>query len=140
MNNVPSFKKEVENQLAIVASINKDLEEMKEMIKEMQSKKKAKEQAYDEIKSKIAAILDDIGVSKLNVGGFSISIRNNPASVEIENVTDIADEYIIEKTKFEVDKKSIKAFFKKTGVVPAGVRIASGRSITIKKEEDDARK
>lgn len=73
-----------------------------------------------------------IGTKRIETVRYSLSIRQNPPSVLIQDASAVPHEF--ERTKIEVtvDKKAILAEFRKTGAIPTGIEILRTERLEIR--------
>lgn len=93
---------------------------------------KRREKKVDTLKQYLLLNMQNAGYQKLEADRFTLSVRNNPESVKIDDETLIPYEFWRTKTIEEVDKTKIKEVYKSSGVLPSGVRIERSQSLTIK--------
>lgn len=105
----------IENQNALVASID-------DAIKRMQHRKKVIQNKTESLKSYLLRNMQDSGITKIEAPEFCISLKKNPASVEVEDPEQVPDQFKREKVTVTVDKTAIK----KAGGCP-GARVVDDR-------------
>lgn len=93
--------------------------------------KKSKEAAADRLKNTIKSAMELYGIHSIKGDLVNITLRNNAASVVIDNEGDIPAEYVTEKVTTAPDKKAIKAAID-SGVEVPGAYLTVNKSITIK--------
>lgn len=91
------------------------------------------ENSLDKLKNYVKENMEKLTIEKIETEIGTLSIRKNPLSVEIENETEIPEEFKKIKTEIAVDKTAIKNHFKETGEIVKGTRIINNKtSLVIK--------
>lgn len=87
---------------------------------------KEQQRHYDRVK----LAMEYMGATEITTGIGSLKIKNNPASVDILNATQIPQEFMRQKPAPppEPDKKAIMAHFKETGELIPGVMIETTKT------------
>lgn len=99
---------------------------------EMISRAKREEKEAESIGQYLKANLEKAGKLKIDSPWFVISIKQNPASVQIDDESAIPDDYMREiPATFAPDKKLIKSAMDEGYVVP-GCRLERGTRLEIK--------
>lgn len=113
-------------QVDLVNTILKNEEEIFELKAEEQkisNKRKFLESKLNIFKEEVKSVLEENGIEKLETEIGKISIRQNPISVDVEDIEKVPNEYKIIKTTVSVDKKKIIDNFKATGEVIDGIKL-----------------
>ena len=116
--------------LAIAAffqNIESDIVAMKEAEKRIADRRKSKENQVKNLKEYLLRNMQCTGITKIECPEFSISLRNNPESVEILDESLIPDEFMTVKEVKTPNKTLIKEF---GGC--AGAEIVRKQSVHIK--------
>lgn len=109
-----------------------EIEAVKEQIKRLQDYCKAREKRVEKIKSCVKDALEKLGISKLETSIGTISIANNPASVEVYDESLIPAKYIVEKITKSPDKKAIKEALKNGENIQGFTLVEGKTSLRIK--------
>lgn len=113
-------------QVDLVNTILKNEEEIAELKAEEQkisNKRKFLESKLNAFKEEVKSVLEENGIEKLETEIGKISIRQNPISVDVEDMEKVPNEYKVIKTTVSVDKKKIIDNFKATGEVIDGIKL-----------------
>lgn len=86
------------------------------------------ENSLDKLKNYVKENMEKLTIEKIETEIGTLSIRKNPLSVEIENETEIPEEFKKIKTEIAVDKTAIKNHFKETGEIVKGTRIINNKT------------
>jgi Siphovirus Gp157 len=108
------------------------------------AKRKAAENAAERMRAYTLAQLKSIGIDRLDYGTFTLSVRQNPAHVDIlnepvlarveayETMPEVPPEFVRLITLYKVDKRAIAAAVKASGEVVPGARVARTESLSIR--------
>ena len=117
--------------IAVIRNEESDIEGIKTEIKRLQDLKKSKENRIENLKKYTKECLEDANIKKVSTSLGNMTVRKNPASVEIIDESLISDDYKRAITEIEVDKKAILADLKE-GVVVEGAALKTSTSLMIK--------
>ena len=106
-----------------ILSKEQEITELKAEEQKISNKRKYLENQLNNFKEEVKSILEENGIEKLETEVGKISIRQNPISVEVEDIEKVPNEYKIIKTTVSVDKKKITDNFKATGEVIDGIKL-----------------
>lgn len=112
-----------QNIIGYTKNIELTIEAMKTEEKRISEQRKVLENKLDNFKQYVKECMEQNGINKIETGLGTISIANNPISVEIENEEEVPDEFKAVITTTKIDKTKIKDNFKETGEIPKGVKI-----------------
>lgn len=127
----------VEQKAQNVAFVIRNMESLAEQIKQaeeqMATRRKAIENRAANVKQYLLQNMERCGISKIESPYFKISIRNNPASVVVDDAGAIPSEFYRypEAPPPSPDKKLIKQVIE-SGVDVPGVHLERGTSLSIK--------
>lgn len=128
----------VEDKCRQVGFVIRNMESMAAQIKEaeqaMASRRKALEARAESVREYLLRNMQDCGISKIESPYFVLSVRQNPASVIVddpETLAFAAPQFIVTKTEQSVDKKAVKAAIEAGEDVP-GCRLERKVSLQIK--------
>ena len=112
---VINLKDDTENKAIKVAKFVKNLlsdsDQFEAEIKRMQAKKKATDNLANKLKTYLLENMQVLGIDKLGDRVFSVSIRNNPLSVNVTDAVLLPKEYQV--VKVEPNKKALLDAYKK---------------------------
>ena len=117
--------------IAVIRNEESDIEGIKAEIKRLQDLKKAKENRIENLKKYTKECLEDANIKKVSTSLGNMTVRKNPASVEIIDESLISDDYKRAITEIKVDKKAILADLKE-GVAIEGAALKISTSLMIK--------
>ena len=117
--------------IAVIRNEESDIEGIKAEIKRLQDLKKSKENRIENLKKYTKECLEDANIKKVSTSLGNMTVRKNPASVEIIDESLISDDYKRVITEIKVDKKAILADLKE-GVVVEGAALKNSTSLMIK--------
>ena len=117
--------------IAVIRNEESDIEALKAEIKRLQDLKKNKENRIENLKKYTKECLEDANIKKVSTSLGNMTVRKNPASVEIIDESLISDDYKRVITEIKVDKKAILADLKE-GVVVEGATLKNSTSLMIK--------
>lgn len=128
----------VEDKARQIGFVIRNMESMAAQIKEaeqaMATRRKALEARAEHVREYLLTNMQACGISKIESPYFVISLRNNPASVIVddpETLAFAAPEYIVTKVETSPDKKAIKAAIE-SGVDVPGCRLERKQTVQIK--------
>lgn len=129
------IKSQIENKgtgiIAIIRNEESDIEGIKAEIKRLQDLKKSKENKIENLKKYTKECLEDADIKKVSTSLGNMTVRKNPASVDVLDESLIPSEYKREVVEVKVDKKAILADLKE-GVVVEGAALKISTSLMIK--------
>lgn len=117
--------------IAVIRNEESDIEGIKAEIKRLQDLKKSKENRIENLKKYTKECLEDANIKKVSTSLGNMTVRKNPASVEIIDESLISDDYKRVITEIKVDKKAILADLKE-GVAIEGAALKTSTSLMIK--------
>lgn len=117
--------------IAVIRNEESDIEALKAEIKRLQDLKKSKENRIENLKKYTKECLEDANIKKVSTSLGNMTVRKNPASVEIIDESLISYDYKRVITEIKVDKKAILADLKE-GVVVEGATLKNSTSLMIK--------
>lgn len=120
------------NVAKVVRNIEAMADQIKQAEKQMAERRKALENRASRLKSYLHSNMEIAGISKIESPWFVISIKKNPASVVVDDESEIPDDYMREiPARFEPDKTIIKSALQEGYQVP-GCHLAHGTRLEIK--------
>ena len=129
-----SIENKVENIGKFILSLEADEEAIGTELVRLAARKQAITNRKNHLKNYLLTEMRTAGLDKVKKPLFTVSVRNNPPSVQIDDPADIPLEYrrvIPEHT--EPDKKAILEYFKATGENVRGAQVVTDRkSLQIK--------
>lgn len=75
--------------------------------------------------------LDSIGIDKIKTALFNVSVSDSPPRVNVLNLSDVPEPFMVTHVEERVDKEAILEQFRRTGEVPKGIEIVRGRTIRV---------
>lgn len=127
----------------VLQSLDKLAEWQRAEGKRLSDKAKATEAHAERLKAYVLACMKTIGTDRIDTGTFTLSIRQNPPHVDIQNepvlarvegyetMPDIPAEFVRLITLYKVDKRALLASVKATGVVPEGTDVSRGERLQV---------
>lgn len=112
-----------QNTIGYVRNIELTIEAMKNEEKRISEQRKTLEKQIERFKEYVKNCMEQNGFTKIETGLGTLSIAQNPISVEVINENEVPEEFKNEKITISVDKTAIKNHFKETGEIPEGVKI-----------------
>lgn len=100
-------------------------------LKELRLAKKSAENTVDRLQAYMTRAMDDAGLKELQTENYVLKPKNNKASVAVDDMSAIPDQFMVTKTTAAPDKN---ALFKvlKTGEKIPGVHLEPSRKTVIK--------
>lgn len=117
--------------IAVIRNEESDIDAIKVEIKRLQELKKSKENKIENLKKYTKECLEDAEIKKVSTSLGNMTVRKNPASVDVLDENLIPSEYKKEVVEVKVDKKAILADLKE-GVVVEGAALKNSTSLMIK--------
>lgn len=100
-------------------------------IKRLTERKKALSNQLDRFKEYLKLNMERLEIDKLEAGTFTITLANNPESVEVTDESAIPPKYVLTTTTHTIDKNAVKAALK-SGELVNGASLKRGKSIRIR--------
>lgn len=123
-----NLKEKVDNSVRFIRNKEAEAKALAEEIKFLQAKKKVVENKIDNFKKYLFEFTQS-NDGKVQGDMFKLSIRKNPASLNIINEDEISD--IFKTTQIVIDKTALKEALKKGGEI-AGAELVQSQSLSIK--------
>lgn len=119
-----------ENIGKLIKNINADVDALKSEEKRLADRRKSLENKVTHLKEYLQNQLEVAGLDKVKRPTLTVSIQNNPPSVEIADESLIPSDYRIPQPD-KIDKKSLLTMLK-DGMEIEGVSIKQGRGLRIR--------
>lgn len=119
------------NVAMVIRNMEAFIEQMKEAERQMQERRKAYERRAERINDYLLENMKRTGITKIESPYFTVSRKNNPPSVVIDDEGELDGKWWKHKTIASIDKSSIKLALQSGELVP-GARLESGERIEIK--------
>lgn len=126
-----SISAKAENVVYYIKNLESDVAAIKEEEKRLSEKRKSVEKKVNNLKEYLFNFTKGADGGKIKGNIFTVSIKKNPASVVVDDLTAIPAELIRIKTIAEADKTEIKKILKNGEEVP-GARLEQKESLNIK--------
>ena len=124
-----------DNKVVSISSFIRNLEVSVHAIKnaeaEMNDRRRAIERKIEGLKSYVLTNMKAIGKDKVECALFKVSVRNNPASIVVDESAVVPKEFVVTKVTESVDKKALKTALEE-GLVVEGVSLVRSNSLSIK--------
>lgn len=120
----------VENTAYVIKSLENNIDSIDSEIKRLTAMKSTQRNNITRLKTYIQESMETIGEDKIKGELITVSIQNNPQSVNVINDKLISDSFYIEQPK-KLDKRSLLQELK-NGTVIAGAELQQTRSLRIK--------
>ena len=129
------YSADFDNKVISISSFIRNLEVSADAIKkaeaEMNDRRRAVERKIEGLKSYVLTNMKAIGKDKVECALFKVSVRNNPASVVVDESAVVPKEFVVTKVTESVDKKALKTALEE-GLVVEGVSLVRSNSLSIK--------
>lgn len=86
----------------------------------------------ERLKAYVLRHMQQTGMTRIDTGRFTLSVRQNPPRVEVLEAMLVPSEYQRTKIITDVDKRAVTEHWKTTGEVVPGVEIVRGERLDIK--------
>jgi hypothetical protein len=110
--------------VAMLESMRADADEIRVEEKRLAERRRVLQQKADRIREHSIACMDLAKMRRITTATHTIVVVEGVEAVELEDVAQVADEHV--RLERVASKVSLMAEYKRTGVVPAGVRIRPG--------------
>ena len=112
-NLVDDTKDKFENCCKYIKNVDADIEGIDAEIKRLQAKKKSLTNGKDRLKALMLRVLQKMGEKNLPCGTFTVSRRNNPESIVLDEqyIENIPEKYLKQKDP-EIDRTAMKDVLK----------------------------
>lgn len=123
-----AFAEKAGNIGKLMLSWKSDIKAYEEEIERLNQHKQAIANRVDKIKTYLAMEMASADITKVKNEVLSITLQNNPPSVQIDDEAQIPSEFwtIIPEQRV-VDKKGILGAFKEQNIIPSGVTIITDK-------------
>lgn len=118
------------NYALVVRQLSGESEVIDNEIKRLQALKKSKDNAVDRLKNTLKGAMELYGIQSIKGELINITLRNNTASVSIEDESKIPKKFMVPKPSVP-DKKAIKEALE-SGIKVNGAYLQASKSILIK--------
>jgi len=115
----------------VIKSFESDIDTIDSEIKRLQGLKKVRDNAITRMKSALLESMQVYGIEKVASPTLTLSIRNNPESVEVLNEIQVDRRYWNEKVVWSLDKAAVKKAIQ-SGEAVEGCVLIRTQSIQIK--------
>jgi hypothetical protein len=115
----------------VIKSFESDIDTIDSEIKRLQGLKKVRDNAITRMKSALLEAMQVYGIEKVASPTLTLSIRNNPESVEVLNEIQVDRRYWNEKVIWSLDKVAVKKAIQ-SGEAVEGCVLMRTQSIQIK--------
>lgn len=120
------------NVAAVFRNLESDAKQIKEAEQQLAERRKVIEKRAESLSNYLKTNMEIAGITKIECPWFVVSIKQNPASVQIDDESEIPDDYMREiPATFAPDKKLIKSALDEGYQVP-GCSLVRGTRIEIK--------
>ena len=120
------------NVAAVFRNLESDAKQIKEAEEQLYARRKALEKRAANLKQYLLNRMTISGIQKIECPWFSVSIKNNPESVQVDDESLIPRDYFREiPATFQLDKNLVKAAIKDGFEVP-GAHLARTTRLDIK--------
>jgi hypothetical protein len=121
-----------QNTAYAIKTLDANADAIEAAAKEMLDRAKALRNRAKHVKDYLLRCMDLAGVKKIECPHFALSLRDNPAAVEVFDEKQVPQDYMREiPARFEVDKALIKQAIKDGYEVP-GAKLTQGKRLEIK--------
>ena len=129
------YSADFDNKVISISSFIRNLEVSAHAMKvaevEMYNRRKAVENKVEHLQNYVLTNMKAIGKDKVECALFKVSVRNNPASVVVDESAVVPKEFVVTKVTESVDKKALKTALEE-GLVVEGVSLVRSNSLSIK--------
>ena len=129
------YSADFDNKVVSISSFIRNLEVSAHAMKvaevEMYNRRKAVENKIEHLKDYVLTNMKAIGKDKVECALFKVSVRNNPASIVVDESAVVPKEFVVTKVTESVDKKALKTALEE-GLVVEGVSLVRNNSLSIK--------
>ena len=125
-----AIEDKAENMAKMIRCIEVDVNALKEEEKRLADRRKALENKVSGIKEYLQNQMEVAGIDKVKRPTLTVSIQNNPPSVEVTDESLIPTDYMVPQPD-KIDKKAILTALK-DGLIIEGCSMKQGRSVRIK--------
>lgn len=117
-----------QNIIGYVKNIELTIDAMKNEEDRLSKQRKTLENRVSTFKDYVKDCMESSGFKKIETALGTISVAQNPISVDVINENEVPDEFKTEIVTVKVDKTKIKDNFKATGEIPDGVNIITQKT------------
>ena len=125
-----SIEEKVQTYAFVIKNFEADVEALKTEEKRLNQRRKMMEKRHKNLKDMLFQFMKETGKEKFKYPQFSVSIRNNPVSVNLLDESKLSDKYLIPQPS-KVDTMAIKEDLKQ-GIVVEGAELKQGQSLQIR--------
>lgn len=117
-----------QNIIGYTKNIELTIEAMKQEEKRLKEQRTVLENRVENFKNYVKDCMEKMGLKKIETSLGTLTVANNPISVEIVNENDIPAEFKETVITTKINKKAITDNFKETGEIPNGVNIITQKT------------
>lgn len=118
--------------LQVMRGLQGDIEALRAEEDRLERKRSSLEMNYARLKRYLKDAMVQGSIRSIKCGTFSISLRDGPPRVDVEDMSQLPPEYIREKTTREVDKAAILKAHNSTGEIPMGCNVVRDPALHIR--------
>lgn len=124
------FEEKVENIVYLLKNMEADIDVLKSEEKRLNEKRKSLERKTESLKDYLFSAFMQTGTERIKYPQFTVSIRNNPESVNVTDITKIPQDYFVPQPP-KLNKDGLKKAIK-DGMEIDGVELVRNKSIQIR--------
>jgi hypothetical protein len=125
-----AIEDKAENTAKLIRCLEADCKAIKEEEQRLADRRKAMESKITGIKAYLQNQMEVVGIDKVKRATVTVSIQNNPPSVEVLDESIIPSDYMIQVAP-KIDKKAILTALK-DGLIIEGCSIKQGKGLRIR--------
>lgn len=126
------IKNKSENIIKVIRNFETRIDAVKNEEKRLTEYRKSEEKKLENLKKYTINCLQQANIKNIDTNLGKVSVRKNPASVEIIDALEIPQEFMITKQVTEINKKALKEVMKKGTTVRGAVLNDNKYSLSVK--------
>lgn len=125
-----AFEEKVENIVYLIKNVEADIDVLKAEEKRLNEKRKSLERKTESLKEYLFGALMQTGTEQIKRPQFTVSIRNNPESVNVKDITKIPQDYFVPQPP-KLNKAGLKKAIQ-SGMEIEGAELVRNKSLQIR--------
>lgn len=126
-----AFETKVESICRFIRTLEGEEKVIDEEVKRLKTKSDQREKLVARLKQYISSNMEAVGMDKIKGQIFSVASYDSKPAVNVKNLSDVPNEFMVTYVEQRVDKEAVMEYFKATGEIPPGIEITQKKSLRI---------
>jgi seryl-tRNA synthetase len=126
-----NFETKVESICKFIRNLDAEEKALESEINRLKAKRDQRSKLIGKLRTYMASNMEAVGVDKVKGQLFTVSSYDSKPAVNVLNLSDVPNDFIIVCVESQVDKAAVLEHFKTTGEIPKGIDITQGKTLRI---------